>query len=109
MAIQFEPVSDEILRETAKLSASLSVGTQYDFDPPMSASCIPQPENHLNGLPFLEFTSGTFIGMRQGRMIFEGYPADAPEKADLWKFFFVVIASKEGKARFKPARKTESE
>ena len=101
MAITFEPVSEEVLNETARLSASLQVGDRYSFDPVITASCIPRPGTHLNGLPTLDFGSGVFIGMKEGRMIFEGHPKDAPEKTDDWKFWFVVVASPEGKSRFR--------
>lgn len=89
-----------------KISAkSLQVDKNYRFDPLMNASGIPQAVR-LNGFPDFDFQFGKYLGMQDDRLVFEGYPVDAPEKTPEWKFFFFVSCV-EGGSKMLPMRKIE--
>ena len=101
--------NEEILEkdrvDNEAIAKKLKVGKTYRFDPRINTIAIPQAVK-LNGLPHFDFQFADYLGMQDGRLVFEGYPVDAPEKTPEWKFFFFVSCV-EGGAKMVPMRKIE--
>ena len=88
--IIFEEISDEQIVINLIASAFLVVGKEYNFLPAVEASAIPMVEHSLNGLPYLSFEKGEYVGFDQNRLFFEGYPVGAPTNDPNWKFKFPI-------------------
>lgn len=93
--VQVNEISDQEKVNNVRMARILVVGERYRFNPHMNASAVPQ-NTYLAGLPSFDFQFGTYLGMQDDRLVFEGYPVDAPEKTAEWKFYFFVSFADSG-------------